>query len=113
MLVIACCDSVLSKTGAPNKYGPYDTGAASLGMCLQAAALGLMTHQMGGFMPDKVRELFAVPERFTPLTMMAVGYQLPESALPEAFKVRELAERKRNPLNEHFFAGTWGKGLAA
>ena len=111
VLVIACCDTVLSKTGNPNAFGAYDTGAASVSMCLQAAALGLMTHQMGGFVADKARELFQIPERFMPLAMMAVGYQLPEAQLPEAFKARELAARARNPLEQNFFAGAWGKGL--
>jgi nitroreductase len=112
VLVIACCDTVLSKTGQPNAFGPYDTGAASVSMCLQAAALGLMTHQMAGFVANKARELFQIPERFIPLAMMAVGYQLPEAQLSEEFKARELAPRARNPLGQHFFAGAWDKGLA-
>jgi nitroreductase len=111
VLVIACCDTLLSKTDKPNGFGPYDTGAASVSMCLQAAELGLMTHQMGGFVADKARELFQIPERFNPLAMMAVGYQLPEARLPEEFKARELAARVRNPLDQNFFAGAWGKGL--
>lgn len=112
VLIIACCDSVLSKTGAANVYGPYDTGAASVSMCLQAAALGLMTHQMAGFVADTAREQFQIPERFKPLTMMAVGYQLPEDQLEEPFKTRELAARARNPLGQNFFAGAWGEGVA-
>lgn len=111
VLIIVCCDTVLSKTGKPNAFGPYDTGAASVSMCLQAAALGLMTHQMGGFVADRARESFQIPERYIPLAMMAVGYQLPEARLPEAFRSRELAARARNPLDQHFFAGIWGKGL--
>lgn len=111
VLIVICCDTVLSKTGAPNTFAFYDTGAASVSLCLQAAALGLMTHQMGGFVVDKARELFHIPERFTPLAMLAVGYQLPEARLPEAFRARELAARARNPLDQHFFAGAWGKGL--
>ena len=112
VLIIACCDTVLSKTGKPNTFGAYDTGAASVSMSLQAAAMGLMTHQMGGFVVGKARESFQIPERFVPLAMMAVGYQLPEARLPEAFRSRELAARVRNPLDQHFFAGAWGKGLA-
>jgi nitroreductase len=111
VLIITCCDTVLSKTGKPNAFGPYDTGAASVSMCLQAAALGLMAHQVGGFVADKARDLFQIPERFRPLAMMSVGYQLPEDKLPEAFRTRELAARTRNPLDQHFFAGAWGKGL--
>lgn len=112
ILVVTCCDTILSKTGKPNAYGPYDTGAASGYLCLQAAALGLMTHQMGGFIADRVRELFGVPDRYTPLAMMAIGYQVSEGKVPEEFKARELAPRVRNPLGEHFFAGTWGRPLS-
>lgn len=111
VLIIACCDTVLSKTGQPNAFGAHDTGAASLSLCLQAAALGLMTHQMAGFVAQKAREAFQIPDRFLPLAMMAVGYQLPEALLPDAFKTRELAPRTRNPLDQHFFAGAWGTGL--
>lgn len=111
VLIVTCCDTLLSKTGQPNVFGAYDTGAASVSLCLQAAALGLMTHQMAGFVAEKARELFSIPERFTPLAMMAVGYQLPEAKLPDAFKARELAARARNPLDQHFFAGVWGRGL--
>lgn len=112
LLIIACCDTVLSKTGAANPFGAYDTGAASVSMCLQAAALGLMTHQMGGFVADKAREAFQIPERFRPLAMIAAGYQLPQEKLPEAFRARELGPRVRNPLGHNFFAGAWDKGLA-
>src|SRR5690606_10231366 len=101
VLIITCCDTVLSKTGTPNAFGPYDTGAASVSMCLQAPALGLMPHQVGGFVADKARVSFQIPERFIPLAMMAVGYQLPEARLPEAFRTRELSARARNPLDQH------------
>ncbi len=111
VLIITCCDTVLSKTGQPNAYDAYDTGAASVSLCLQAAALGLMTHQMAGFVADKARASFQIPERYKPLAMMAVGYQLPMEKLPEAFKARELGARARNPLEQNFFAGAWGKGL--
>lgn len=112
VLVAVCCDTLLSKNDQPNRFAPYDTGAASVSLCLQATALGLMTHQMGGFVADKVRESFSIPERYQILAMMAVGYQLPEDRLPEEFKARELGARVRNPLQQHFFAGAWGKGMA-
>jgi nitroreductase len=111
VLIIACSDSILTLTGAPNTFGAYDTGAASVCLSLQAAELGLMAHQMGGFVPAKARESFAIPERFTPVAMIAVGYQLPEDKLPEAFRARELGARVRRPLGENFFAGEWEKGL--
>lgn len=111
VLVISCCDTLLTRNDKPNAYGPYDTGAAALAFSLQAAALGLMTHQMGGFVADKARELFAIPERYKPLAMMAVGYQLPQQQLTDAQRERELAPRARAALGTRFFAGEWDKGL--
>ncbi len=111
VLIISCCDTQFVHNDKPNAYGPYDTGAAALSICLQAGALGLMTHQMAGFSADKARELFAIPERYKPLAMMTVGYQLDEDKLPEAFKARELKPRARSPLESRFFGGEWGKGL--
>ncbi|MES2626094.1 MAG: nitroreductase family protein, partial [Pseudomonadota bacterium] len=110
VLIITCASLLFDHNGTPNSFGPYDTGAAAMSMCLQATALGLMTHQMAGFVADKARELFAIPETVKPLAMMAVGYQLPEASLLEEFKTRELSPRKRKPLAEHFFGGTWGVG---
>jgi nitroreductase len=111
VLVISCTSLLFDHNGAPNNFGTYDTGAAAMSICLQATALGLMTHQMGGFIADKARELFAIPETFKPLAMMSVGYQLPIDKVPEQFKAKELAPRTRKPLGEHFFDGAWGEGL--
>ena len=107
LLLLACADSVLSKTGDNNRWGQYDTGAASENLCLQATAMGLMVHQMGGFDADKARQSFSIPEQFTPMAMMAVGYQLAESDIPESMQEREYNPRRRNPLGDNFFEATW------
>mgnify|MGYP003624280227 CR=1 FL=1 len=112
LLLLACADSVLSQNGKPNRWGQYDTGAASENLCLQATALGLMVHQMGGFDADKTIAEFAIPEQFTPMAMMAVGYQLPESKIPEEIKEREYNARARNTLDENFFEGHWGDPIS-
>jgi nitroreductase len=90
ILIIACTSLLFDHNGSPNNFGPYDTGAAAMSMCLQATALGLMTHQMGGFSAEKARELFAIPDTAKPLAMMAVGYQVPLEKVPAEFKEREL-----------------------
>ena len=107
LLLLACADSLMSKNGKPNRWGQYDTGAASENLCLQATALGLMAHQMGGFDKDKAREVFKIPEQFTPMAMIAIGYQLEESVIPEDMKEREYSERARNPVEKNFFSGNW------
>lgn len=111
LLLLACADSILSKTGDNNRWGQYDTGAASENLCLQATALGLMVHQMGGFDADKCREIFSIPDQFMPMAMMAVGYQLPEDAIPEDMREREYNPRVRNPLEANFFEASWDSPL--
>ncbi len=111
MLLLACADSVLSKTGDNNRWGQYDTGAASENLCLQAAAMGLMTHQMGGFDAEKCRQVFAIPEQFTPMAMITVGYQLPEDAITGDMREREYSQRSRNPLGDNFFEAGWNQPL--
>lgn len=112
LLMLALADSQFVSRDRANRWGQYDTGAASENLCLQATALGLMVHQMGGFDKDRAAEVFNVPERYEPMAMMAVGYQLSLEAISEEQKERELAERGRRPLSENFFDGTWDKPFA-
>jgi nitroreductase len=107
VLLLICADTVFRANGKPNKWAPYDTGAATENLCLQAAASGLMAHQMGGFDADKARASFKVPERYQILPMVTVGYQAPVDALSGEVKERELAARNRQPLGELFFDGAW------
>jgi len=98
--------------GQANRWAMYDTGAASVSLCLQATALGLCVHQMGGFDAEKAREVFNLPGDCRPMAMMAVGYQADVEVLDDDFKEAELAARSRAVLTERFYAGQWGKGIA-
>ena len=48
--------------GEPNRHAFHDVGAASATLTLQAQELGLAVHQMGGILPEKAREIFAIPD---------------------------------------------------
>jgi nitroreductase len=111
VLVLICADTLFGHNQTPNKWAQYDTGAAALSLCLQATSMGLVTHQMGGFNSDKTRETFTIPEQYTPIAMLAVGYEGDANTLPDDLKARELAERKRKALGELFYKGTWGKSV--
>jgi nitroreductase len=97
--------------GKPNRWAMYDTGAASVSLCFQATALGLVVHQMGGFDAEKARALFKLPADCTPMAMMAAGYQADIDVLDDDFKAAELAERTRSSLDQRFYFGQWGVGL--
>ncbi|MCI0399844.1 MAG: nitroreductase family protein [Gammaproteobacteria bacterium] len=109
ILMLALAGSTFARNGKPNRWGQYDTGAASENLCLQATAMGLMVHQMGGFDADKVRASFEVPEQYGCMAMIAIGYQLSREAIPAELKERELAERRRRALQDTFFEGRWGE----
>lgn len=112
LLMLSCAGSNFAATGKPNRWTQHDTGAASVSMALQAVALGLMVHQMGGFDAEKARAAFDIPAEYTPMAMIAVGYQTEPDILDEETKAKELRPRARKPLGERFFEGGWGKPVA-
>ena len=112
LLMLSCAGSAFGATGKPNRWTQHDTGAASVSMALQAVALGLIVHQMGGWDVDKARAAFSIPAEYTPMAMIAVGYQAAPDILDEETKKKELTPRARKPLGERFFEGGWGKGVA-
>ena len=107
-LMLVCADTLFNHNQQPNRWAQYDTGAAAENVCLQAASMGLMAHQMGGFNADNARHAFAIPEQFTPMAMLSVGYAADVAHLEGEVLARETAARSRRPLNELFFADSWG-----
>jgi hypothetical protein len=75
--------------------------------------MGLVVHQMGGWDVEKARAAFAIPADYTPMAMIAVGYQTSADILDEETKAKELRPRARKPIGEKFFEGGWGKGVTA
>jgi nitroreductase len=112
LLMLSCAGSAFEATGKPNRWTQHDTGAASVSMAYQAVAMGLVIHQMGGWDVEKARAAFAIPPEYTPMAMVAVGYQATPDILDEETKAKELRPRGRKPLAERFFEGGWGKGVA-
>ena len=113
LLMLSCAGSTFEATGKPNRWTQHDTGAASVSMALQATAMGLIVHQMGGWDVDKARAAFAIPAEYTPMAMIAVGYQTGPEILDEETKAKEMRPRARKPIAERFFEGGWGKGVTA
>lgn len=85
----------------------YDLGMAVGNLVTQAVSLGLVTHQMGGFVADKARELLNIPEGYVPVAVIALGYPGSADTLHPVLRERELAPRNRKTLNEFVFEGHW------
>jgi nitroreductase len=99
----------LYETPGKESVSYYDTGLAVGNLVTQAVELGLSTHQMGGFDPEKARELLNIPEGYNPITMIAVGYSDNPEILPDHLREREVAPRTRKPLADFVFEGGWNQ----
>jgi nitroreductase len=87
--------------GNPNHYAEYDLGQAAVSLILQATALGLATHSMGGFDHAAARSSFNLTEDYSVGAVIAIGYQAEPSTLAnEQLHEREIALRGRKPLGE-------------
>jgi nitroreductase len=100
VLILGIARTRFSHNDTPNNYAAHDLGAAMALMAVQAAALGLATHQMAGFDWVKAREAFAIPETYSMGSVMALGYQGEPADLHEKFQAQEQAPRSRKPLSE-------------
>ena len=88
-----------------NAYALFDLGAATYAITLQAASLGLSTHQMAGFDQAIARKALEIPEDYVLGSVIALGYQgEPEALANEELVKRELAPRDRKPLKELVFS---------
>ncbi len=77
-----------------NRYAYYDAGQAVAHLTLQASALGLNVHQMGGFDANAACAAVGMPDGYVPMTC------------PKTYE-REMAPRTRKPLAEFVFRGRW------
>lgn len=109
VLMVSVAKLNFDKTGKPNRHAFHDVGLAVQNMVVEATALGLFVHQMAGFSPAKVREIYGVPEGFEPVAAMAIGYGLAKDELPEAFREFDLGARSRKPVNGFVFEAHWGE----
>ena len=104
-LILGTAKSTFSHNGAPNRVALYDLGAASSYLTLEAAGLGLATHQMAGFDADAARKAFEIPEDYLIGAVIALGYQGEPGALKnEQMAAQEIGARSRKPLNEVVFS---------
>ncbi|GLI27412.1 nitroreductase [Agromyces rhizosphaerae] len=86
--------------GSPRPWSHYDLGQSVAYLAAQAHHDGLHAHQMGGFDRDAVRGAFGLDERFDPVSVIAIGALASPDALPERLREREVAPRRRMPLDE-------------
>lgn len=107
LIGISCAKLNFSLNGKPNKFALHDTGLAMGGLLAQATFMGIRVHQMGGYYPEKAKELLKIPDEYETLAMFVIGYQGEADQLPAELKERELKERVRKPLGELLSRGSF------
>lgn len=91
-----------------NEHAWFDAGLAVANMTLQATALNLFMHQMGGFNAEQAKKEFSIPDNYEPIIIIALGYQGEVESLPENLRERELKPRQRKELGELIYSDNFG-----
>jgi len=104
VLILAVAKLDFDHAPKPNRHAFYDLGQSVANLTVQATALGLQIHQMGGFDAAAARELVAIPKGFEPVAVLALGYPDGQAA-PQA-------GRTRKDLADFVFSGSWGRPAA-
>ena len=104
VLIVNIAETVDS-AGRPQAWARYDLGQAVAHLSVQAQHEGLHTHQMGGFEGAKLAEAFGLDDHLEVVSITAIGVLGDVDSLPEALREREVAPRRRKPLDELVVAG--------
>ncbi len=91
VLILAVASNQFSKNGNNNLHSEYDLGQAVAFLTLKATELDVYVHQMAGFSREKAKELFNIPDNYTPVTVIALGYKNEQDKKPEKER-KEISE---------------------
>jgi nitroreductase len=113
VLVLSVARDTFEQNGKPNRWAQHDVGLATENLLLEAVELGLAAHPMAGYDPERARSEFGIPDGFTSIAMIAIGYPYRAELenLDEKLRGKELAARERKPMGEIAFAGFWGRSI--
>ena len=107
VLMLAVTKKTFTFNDKPNAHARHDLGLATAGIMLQATALDLYVHAMGGILPERAAEIYQVPDNFQVATGIALGYLGDPESLAEPMKATELEARVRKPLKDIVFGSSW------
>lgn len=106
-LIISMARTRFSFNGKPNRYAFHDTGMAVTNLVLQALAMDIYVHQMGGFSVEKVKKHFKLDDSIEPVAVMAAGYMGEGNFLAPELLKRDEKRRPRKSINEYSFRNSF------
>ncbi len=105
VLILNMTSKNFMQDGRPNDHARHDLGLAIAQLTIQATALGMGLHQLAGFVPEKARELFEIPDELDVVSVIALGFPGDAEQLNEPFRTREMNRSSRRPLQELVWHG--------
>lgn len=113
-MIVAVCTAVELGCRMPDgrDYALFDTGMATAHLLLKSVELGLVSHPIAGFDPEKVRSALDVPAGMNVVTLLIVGRHSDsiKPVLSEKQAESERARPSRNPADTWSFRDHYGRG---
>lgn len=89
------------------EYAFFDVGLATQNLMLQAVKEGLIAHPIAGFKPPILKEAFDIPDDYTLLTVVVLGFPGDDSHLNDKHRESEHSPRSRKPQDEVIMYNAW------
>jgi nitroreductase len=109
VLIVGAANPADAKIVGDKPYYLFDLGLAVSHLLLQATALGLVAHPMGGWDERLIKQALAIPDEVRVVVVVALGHPGRLEDLDERTREKELRPRTRKPLTEIVFADRWGQ----
>jgi len=105
LLVLPLAQAISTYKNRRNRLAFYETGMAVGNLLIQATAMGLYVHQMGGYDAVRAMTVLGIPDRYEPMAMMAIGYKGDPGRLPGDVAAWDYRERTRMETDQFMIRG--------
>ncbi len=106
VLVFGVARTAFRRNGKQNAWAQYDLGQATAQLVLQGTSMGLVAHQMAGFVADTATDVLGLQDGETPVVALALGWPRPDlDGLDADLAEREAAPRARQAQSDFVFEG--------
>jgi nitroreductase len=105
VLLLSYASLIHERNQRPNRFALHDTGSANTLLLLQAYAMDIYGHMMGGFDREKTITTLGLSDTLEPVCFIALGYLGEADALDPALMEREVLPRRRRSVESFAFHG--------
>jgi len=106
-LIVCVVKDNLSLNDKPNTHAWHDMGLAVGNLSIQAQSMDIYLRQIGGFYADKATEILNIPDGYTPVSFIGLGYLGDVNNLPSVLQEKENTPKVLKPLDDIIFKRSW------